>query len=234
MTAARPQHDPGRRAEDPGDDRRRRRAWRLLAALATAACAGSRAPAPPAQAGGAGYVEQGFASWYGEPYHGRPTASGAGYDMREMTAAHRTLPFGTIVRVRNAANGREVSVLINDRGPFVEGRIIDLSWAAAKRLDAIGPGVVPVRLEVERIGDGMTGGRCWEVQVGAFAKRENVERAMRDLAAKGLATRLAPAGGGLTRVRVVGLPNFAEATEMAAALDAAYPGTTPVPCEAGR
>lgn len=234
MITFRFQRDPGQRAAGPSDDRRRHRLWLLLGALTTVACATSPAPAPPAQAGGVGTVEEGLASWYGEPYHGRPTASGAGYDMREMTAAHRTLPFGTIARVRNVANGREVSVLINDRGPFVEGRIVDLSWAAAKQLDAIGPGVVPVRLEVERIGDGMTGGRCWEVQVGAFAKRENVERATRDLAAKGLMTRLAPAGGGLTRVRVAGFPSLTDATERAAALDTAYPGATAVPCEAGR
>ena len=219
-------------AANPGRERRRR--WRLLAVLPLAACATSRTSAPPPQAAAVGYVEEGLASWYGEPYHGRATASGAGYDMREMTAAHRTLPFGTIAHVRNVSNGREVSVLINDRGPFVGGRILDLSWAAAKRLDAIGPGVVPVRLDVETMGDGMRGGRCWEVQVGAFAKSENVERATHNLAAKGLATRLAPAGGGLTRVRVVGFHGFADAVEMATTLDPAYPGAAPVPCGSGR
>ena len=97
-------------------------------------------------------TEKGIASWYGEPYHGRATASGEIYDQWELTAAHPRLPFGTIVRVRNLKNRREVDVRINDRGPFVRGRIIDLSRAAAVRLGMINDGVVPVRVEVLRRG----------------------------------------------------------------------------------
>ncbi|MBN2317882.1 MAG: septal ring lytic transglycosylase RlpA family protein [Acidobacteria bacterium] len=90
----------------------------------------------------------GKASWYGEKFHNKRTASGEKFNMRKLTAAHRTLPFNTIVRVENLKNGRKVDVRINDRGPFVEGRIIDLSRKAAEKLDMIRDGVVTVRLEV--------------------------------------------------------------------------------------
>lgn len=95
-----------------------------------------------------GSIEEGLASWYGPPYHGRQAADGEIYDMEKMTAAHRTLPFQTWVRVTNRQNGLTVDVRITDRGPFVEGRIIDLSKAAARRIQLLGPGVSPVRLEV--------------------------------------------------------------------------------------
>ena len=97
-----------------------------------------------------GDSEEGTASWYGKKYHGRRTSSGERYDMHAMTAAHRDLPFGTVVRVTNLRNGKNVRVTINDRGPFVEGRIIDLSYAAAKKLDMVRDGVVPVRVEILR------------------------------------------------------------------------------------
>ncbi|MCE5306654.1 MAG: septal ring lytic transglycosylase RlpA family protein [Acidobacteriales bacterium] len=92
------------------------------------------------------YVETGTASWYGYPYDGRRTSSGEVYDMEKLTAAHRTLPFNTWIRVQNLSNHREVDVKINDRGPFAHGRIIDLSRAAARRIEMIGPGTVKVRL----------------------------------------------------------------------------------------
>jgi rare lipoprotein A len=95
-----------------------------------------------------GSVEEGLASWYGPPYHGRQAADGEIYDMEKMTAAHRTLPFQTWVRVTNLSNGLIVEVRITDRGPFVEGRIIDLSKAAARQIQLLGPGVGSVRLEV--------------------------------------------------------------------------------------
>jgi rare lipoprotein A len=91
---------------------------------------------------------EGIASYYADEYNGRPTSSGETYDMHAMTAAHRSLPFGTMVRVTNVENGKSVDVRINDRGPFKAGRIIDLSLEAAKRLDMIGPGTAPVRLEI--------------------------------------------------------------------------------------
>lgn len=90
---------------------------------------------------GEGVIARGLASWYGEPFHGRRTASGEVYDMNELTAAHKTLPFGTRVRVRHARTGKEVTVRINDRGPHVPGRIIDLSRAAASVLGIVQGGV---------------------------------------------------------------------------------------------
>jgi peptidoglycan lytic transglycosylase len=93
---------------------------------------------------------EGIASWYGRPHHGRRVASGEIYNMHRLTAAHRTLPFDTIVLVQNKRNGREVTVRINDRGPFVKGRVIDLSYAAAKALDMLVPGTAPVTLKVVR------------------------------------------------------------------------------------
>ena len=92
---------------------------------------------------------KGLASYYAEPYHGRPTASGEIFDSyRDMTAAHRTLPFNTLVRVTNEENGRNVDVRINDRGPFVKGRVIDVSLKAARELDMVRAGVAPVKLTI--------------------------------------------------------------------------------------
>ena len=95
-----------------------------------------------------GYTASGQASWYGHPHHGRRTSSGEVYDMNKLTAAHRTLPLGTRVLVTNRDNGRTVEVRINDRGPFRRGRILDLSYAAARQLGAIGDGVIPVTFKV--------------------------------------------------------------------------------------
>ena len=91
---------------------------------------------------------QGVASWYGYPHHGRITASGRRFNMYELTAAHRTLPIGTRLRVTNLLNGRAVTVTVTDRGPFVKNRVLDLSYAAAREIDMIGPGTAPVQLEI--------------------------------------------------------------------------------------
>jgi len=99
-----------------------------------------------------GYKEKGIASWYGGAFHGRRSASGEVFDQNAMTAAHRKLPFDTIVRVRNLRNGRAVVVRINDRGPFVRGRIIDLSREAARQLGMVRDGIVPVRIKVMKWG----------------------------------------------------------------------------------
>ena len=100
----------------------------------------------------AGFKELGMASWYGGSFHGRLTANGQVYDQFKMTAAHRLLPLGSVVRVTNPENGREVEVFINDRGPFIRGRIIDLSYAAAEHLGAVYPGTLPVVVQVLRMG----------------------------------------------------------------------------------
>ena len=122
----------------------------------------------------AAYIEEGNASWYGAPFHGRRASNGEIYDMNKMTAAHRTMAFGTMVRVTNLANGKTAIVRITDRGPFIDNRVIDLSMAAAKAIESIGPGVVPVRLEVISGSDPFGG--FFTVQVGAFKERNNAER----------------------------------------------------------
>jgi rare lipoprotein A len=117
----------------------------LLALGLLQGCAAIRRPDPPAAAGGA---VRGNASWYGQEYAGRATANGEIFDPMLMTAAHRTLPFGTVVEVHNLTNGRTVRVRINDRGPFIGGRIIDLSYAAARQIGLIEPGVGPVEVRI--------------------------------------------------------------------------------------
>jgi len=118
--------------------------------------------------------ERGIASWYGHPYHGRPTASGEIYNMYDMTAAHRTLPFGTRVAVHDLENGQDVTVRINDRGPFIEGRIIDLSYAAAQAMHM--PGIAQVRLEILDLQEAAAVPGIFAVQVGAFRNQSNAER----------------------------------------------------------
>jgi rare lipoprotein A len=120
------------------------------------------------------YTEEGNASWYGAPFHGRKASNGEVYDMNKMTAAHRTLPFSSMVRVTNLNNGKSTVVRITDRGPFVDNRIIDLSRAAAQEIESIGPGVVPVRIEVLSGPDPFLG--YFTVQVGAFKDKGNADR----------------------------------------------------------
>jgi len=133
--------------------RRRYRCTLCLCMLVLlAACCGKHVPvSPPSRANTAARASEleGLASYYAEPYHGRRTASGEVFDTyKAMTAAHRTLPFNTVVRVQNTANGKAVEVRINDRGPFIAGRIIDLSVRAARTIDLLRPGVVLVQLQI--------------------------------------------------------------------------------------
>jgi rare lipoprotein A len=148
-----------------------------LAALVLSDCAKKHAavpatPAPPRVLS----AESGLASWYGYPYHGRPAANGEIYDMDSFTAAHRTLPFGTRVRVTNVSNQKAVDVRIIDRGPFVDGRIIDLSHAAAEAIDLIGPGVAQVRLDILSEPQTPDADNWYGVQAGAFLDKSRAER----------------------------------------------------------
>ena len=140
-------------------------------------CASTRS-APRARPG---YTERGLASWYGPGFHGRQAANGEIYDMNELTAAHRTLPFDTVVEVRNRDNGRRVVVRINDRGPFVKGRIIDLSYVAAQQLDMIGPGVAPVEIRVVRKAPGADTVTSFWVQAGAFRDPSEAQQFYRQM-----------------------------------------------------
>ena len=121
-----------------------------------------------------GDTEQGIASWYGHPYHGRRAANGEVFDMNQMTAAHRTMPFGTWVKVDNESNGRNVKVRITDRGPFVGDRIIDLSRKAAEEIAMIGPGTARVKLTVIDAPRGEVV-ETYGVQVAAWADRARAE-----------------------------------------------------------
>ena len=137
-----------------------------LLAFVLAGCAhhhrrtGRTIPSPPSGIPQLGATETGLASWYGHPYHGRPAADGEIYDMETLVAAHRTLPFNTWVRVVNLTNDKSVEVRIIDRGPFVDGRIIDLSHAAATAIDMIGSGTAHVRIEVISAPATAVGGAC--------------------------------------------------------------------------
>jgi rare lipoprotein A len=151
-------------------------------------------PLPHAQ----GFRQQGIASWYGKKFHGRKTANGEIYNMYAISAAHKTLPLGTRVRVHNMNNNKEIMVRINDRGPFVHGRIIDLSYTAAKKLGIIGPGTAPVEIvALADVTNPEAGSRVspeyapvdyytgnFTFQVGAFANPKNAERLKNKLALK--------------------------------------------------
>lgn len=133
--------------------RRLARAALVVLLVAVAACGGGTRTTPKKKRVAVvetGAVQRGKASWYGGSFHGGPTASGERYNKRSMTAAHRKLPFGTRVRVTNLKNGRSVVLRINNRGPYGKGRIIDVSEAAAEKLDMIDAGVVPCTVEVLR------------------------------------------------------------------------------------
>ena len=144
-------------------------------------------PPPPYEVGGKVYYpmgkvddyrERGVASWYGEEFNGRMTSNGETYDMFDSTAAHRILPFGTHVEVTNLVNGDKTTVRINDRGPFVKNRVIDLSYTSARKIGLIGPGTAPVEVKVVGTSPSApiywTG--CFSVQTGAFEDLRNAWR----------------------------------------------------------
>lgn len=151
-------------------------------------------------------VESGLASWYGAPYHNRRGSNGEIYNMHAFTAAHRTLPLGSIVRVTNLKTGHSVMVRITDRGPFVEGRIVDLSLAAAKKADVWRPGIAKVKLEVLQTPAPVDRGGRWAVQIGAFEKEDKanqlVDRLSRRYHTAKILRFASPVGDWWVRVRV--------------------------------
>lgn len=179
------------------------------------------------------FKQRGLASWYGPGFHGKRTSSGETYDMHGMTAAHKTLPLPARVRVTNLDNGRSVVVRVNDRGPFHEGRIIDLSRAAAEKLDVLKHGTAPV--EVETLGRGdvvvdaqnVAQSRDYRdrifVQVGSFSERSNAERMLSRLLADGFSDvqiqRVATHRGSVNRVRLGPVDNEVTATSLSNRLD---------------
>ena len=207
----------------------------LLAVLAGSACGRRQSVSRPAAAGRAtaplpgggtvdsfppGTVETGYASWYGDPYHGRRAANGEIYDKNRLTAAHRIMPFDTWVEVTNLENDRSVTVRITDRGPFVKGRIVDLSQEAARRIRMIGPGTALVRLEVLSP-DEMPPANLYAVQVGAFRDRAVAEQLRGSLQARyggAFVERYESNDGLFYRVRVGPRTSIREARNLAAQL----------------
>jgi len=167
----------------------------LAVSLSLAACGGTTPP--PMTSVSENWSEQGVASWYGPGFDGKRTASGEVYDMDDMTAAHQRLPFGTRVQVHNLDNGLRTEVRINDRGPFVDDRIIDLSMAAAREIEMLGPGTARVRISVVEMSAMLT---CSMVQVGAFADAANAESVAGSFRERGLQVAIRPGPDGLTRV----------------------------------
>ncbi len=174
--------------------------------------------------------ETGYASWYGGKFQGRLTANGEIFDTFKKTAAHKTLPFGTFVRVTNLTNNRSVVVRINDRGPFVKGRIIDLSRAAADSIGMIGKGITKVRIEVVHKNNFVKNPstlppkattplpgvpvpvqhrKILKIQLGSFQKKSNAKRMFRLLIKKGFRPVLQRAGG-MIRVLLINIPAFRE------------------------
>ena len=155
----------------------------------------------------------GTASWYGHPYHGRRAANGEVYDMEKMTAAHRTLPFGTWLAVKNLSNGKAVNVRIIDRGPFVGGRVLDLSRAAAVAVDMIGPGTARVKLTViaqpvlaaddSRTAQPRRATGSFAVQIGSFTDRRNAERVRSSMESRHGSARLVIRDGHPAQWRVL-------------------------------
>jgi rare lipoprotein A len=150
----------------------------LLCQLLAVACTNNRKPSTGSSSFGVPF-ERGIASWYGPSFQGRRTANGERYDMHDLTAAHPSLPFGTLVGVRNTRTGREVVVRINDRGPFARNRVIDLSYAAAQEVGVVGPGTASVELYLAP-GTGIP--PRYTVQVGAFSDAERAGSLQRDMA----------------------------------------------------
>ncbi len=153
-------------------------------------------------------VQTGLASWYGPPYHNRHSSDGSVYDMNAMTAAHRTLPLGSVVRVTNVKTGNSAVVRITDRGPFISGRILDLSKAAAKKTDVYLAGVAMIRMEVLHAPVPIDSGGRWAVQIGAFEKEHAADRLADHLSHQYQTARVlcfsSPIGDWWVRVRVQG------------------------------
>lgn len=182
----------------------------------------SRQPAKQVAALPVGYTEEGVASWYGIPYHGRKAADGETYDMETLVAAHRVMPFNTWLRVTNLTNSKTVTVRIIDRGPFVDGRIIDLSKAAARQIELLGPGIGRVRLEVIAAPVDIPADDFYGVQVGVFSVYENAERLRAGFEQRFGTAKLVPMLGTSPRWRVVvgKEPTVAGAQQLATTLSA--------------
>ena len=181
-----------------------------------------------------GYVQRGVASWYGRDFHGKKTANGETYDMYAMTCAHKVLPMNTYLRITNENNGKVATVRVNDRGPFVGTRIVDLSYSAAKALDVVGPGTARVRLEAVGVAGERTrsvaqalADENYFVQVGAFTSRANADRMVEKMRAEGYAgsrvSRALVGGTTFWRVQAGAFKGMDHANRVHAVLKRKYP-----------
>ena len=163
-------------------------------------------------------IEYGEASWYGGKFQGRQTANGERFDTNMLTAAHKTLPFNTIVEVKNLENNKTVHVRINDRGPFVAGRIIDLSRAAASKLDMVGAGVAKVEVRIiedpselkDSVDHNMTTGLLqhnWIIQIASFSNKEYADILIQKLELNGFDPQTENTSNGYTRVVLIDISN---------------------------
>jgi rare lipoprotein A len=163
--------------------------------------------------------ETGKASWYGPPYHNRRASNGEVYNMNAMTAAHRTFPLGSIVRVTNVKTGSTALVRITDRGPFIPGRVVDLSLAAARKLDVYQPGVAEVRVELMQAPTAVTSGGKWAVQIGGFPDQDEANKLADRLTRRYRTAKVlrfaSPAGDWWIRIRVLD-DDHERATKLAA------------------
>lgn len=152
-------------------------------------------------------TETGLASWYGPPYHNRRGSNGELYNMHAMTAAHRTFPLGSIVRVTNVKTGHSALVRITDRGPFISGRVLDLSLAAARKVDVWQPGVAEVRVELMQAPAAIDSGGKWAVQIGGFADEDAATKLADHLTRRYRTAKVlrfaSPAGDWWIRIRVL-------------------------------
>jgi rare lipoprotein A len=200
----------------------RRLCFVIFALLVLSACGRRQAQVKPPQPVSVSSRElEGIGSYYAEPYHGRRTANGEVFDTyQELTAAHKTLPFNTMVRVTNKANGREVDVRINDRGPFIEGRVIDLSLRAAREIDMVRAGIVPVKLQILKVIEVPQAATMYAVQVGAFENLQSAESLREQLSKKYPRVTVQTFAGEKTlyRIRVGREPDLAAANKLAAEL----------------
>ena len=144
-----------------------------------------------------GWTQTGVASWYGHPFHGRRTASGEVYDMDELTAAHQTLPFGTVIDVDNLDNGRSVRLRVTDRGPFAKNRILDVSRAGARALEMIGPGTARIRITIVAAGGDLVAvrGGCVVVQFASYRDEDAANDRAREGGALGFRTSVEAVDG---------------------------------------
>lgn len=183
-----------------------------------------------------GFKQIGLASWYGKDFHGKKTANGETYNMHDMTAAHKTLPMNTYLRVTNQNNGKSAILRVNDRGPFVGSRILDLSYAGAKQLGVIAPGTAPVMIEAVRM-EGQhkpslaeqMANAAYYVQVGAFTVRANADRLAGKLRSTGYpqsrVTQAYVSGKKFWRVQAGIFSGMDRAKQAHAALKSNYPSS---------